>query len=73
MKFQDDLEDATAKSAVMTRALALALPLLLCSLKMRRLRIEKIIMKQLEDTLGNSLKIELGFWMSVKDCHSRPL
>ena len=60
MKFQDDLEDATAKSAVMPRMIAL--PLLLLPLKRRRLKLERIISRRLNDALPES---GIGFWLAA--------
>lgn len=70
MAFQDDLEDCTAKSAVLPRKLAL--PLFLLPLKRRRLRLEQIIAKRLNDALEITVpKDEVGFWLvAVKESHS---
>ena len=78
MKFQDDLEDSTAKSAVMPRKLAL--PLLLWPLKRRRLKLEHIIAKRLEDSIPklkdtmpniSNSKEEIGFWLAaIKEDYS---
>ncbi|KAL7527737.1 hypothetical protein ACHAXR_007601 [Thalassiosira sp. AJA248-18] len=61
MKFQEELEDVTAKTAVMPRALAL--PLLLWPLRRRRLKLEQLITKRLEENLPKTSNEELGFWL----------
>eukprot|EP00980_Cylindrotheca_fusiformis_P009840 scaffold2177_cov115-Cylindrotheca_fusiformis.AAC.5 len=67
MKFQDDLEDVTAKAVVMPRVVAL--PLFLWPLARRRVALQQKISKRLQET--SSLHHESsGFWLSdVKDKH----
>lgn len=68
MEFQDDLEDVTAKSVVMPKAVAL--PLLLWPKARRRLALQKIISKRLQETSALQ-KESSGFWLSeiVQDKH----
>lgn len=61
MKFQDDLEDVTAKSVVIPRAVAL--PLFLWPLERRRLALQKTISKRLQETAA-AHKESWGFWLS---------
>ncbi|KAL7548474.1 hypothetical protein ACHAWF_011754 [Thalassiosira exigua] len=63
MRFQDDLEDATAKSAVMPRWLAL--PLLLRPLEKRRQGIERIIAARLRHAAGKPGELKPGFWLEI--------
>lgn len=65
MKFQDDLEDVTAKSIVLPRFVAL--PLLLWPLARRRHKLQTIIAQRLKNTKPENC----GFWLKeVQVCHS---
>jgi cytochrome P450 len=73
MKFQDDLEDVTAKAAVMPQIIAS--PLLLSPLKRRRLNLQKVISKRLQTicSIGDDTtasKQHRGFWLAeIKDSY----
>jgi len=68
MKFQDDLEDATAKSVVMPDYVAL--PFLLWPLKRRRLQFQSRISQRLQHALTDMSPEQYGFWLAkVKDSY----
>ena len=68
MAFQDDLEDATAKSAVLPRFLALTL--FLWPIQRRRLKLQITISQRIHTILNNGST--LGFWLNTihKDGYS---
>jgi hypothetical protein len=67
MKFQDDLEDVTAKSVILPRFVSL--PLLLWPLARRRQKLQEIIAKRLKST--NPPSEDCGFWLKeVQTTHS---
>lgn len=68
MKFQDDLEDVTAKSVLLPSFIAL--PLLLRPFARRREALQKIIAQRLRDTEPQQSK-DSGFWLgAIRDSHS---
>mmetsp|Transcript_30338 Transcript_30338/g.72692 ORF Transcript_30338/g.72692 Transcript_30338/m.72692 type:complete len:344 (+) Transcript_30338:513-1544(+) len=69
MKFQDDLEDVTAKSVVLPRFVAL--PLLLWPLARRRRKLQEIIAQRLKNTRPHDTSKDCGFWLNeIQNSHS---